>query len=225
MSDSDGLPIGVAATVTLVVAALAAVGITGDFVPRMVRDEPNFVKAFMWIALAGAAVIALAVVLRGTWGLWLGFGGAIVVLVATAWAVSLGASSVADREQPRVVLSAATGEHDVVTISVDVSGAGLRPRDDMLVQVLGLKTLGRLDESISFCEQSQLRMTVKPEDGELLAWERLGPDNKGNVNGTVKVEVIANGFQGVCAFGALAPKDEVESSRAGSDRSTATTSG
>src|SRR6266542_1846404 len=126
---SDGLPVGLAATVVLVVAALAAVGITGDFVPRMVRDEPNFVKSFMWIALAGAAVIALAAVLRSTsesgssrWGLWLGFSGAVVVLVATAWAVSLGASSVADREQPRVVLSAATGENNVVTINVYVSG-------------------------------------------------------------------------------------------------------
>ncbi len=102
----DGLPSGLAPTVTLVVAGLAAVGITGDYLTRMVRDEPNWVRVVLIGALIGAAIIAIAAVRRSTrkgpnTTAWLGLAGALVVVAATGGAVILGSVSVSRREQPR----------------------------------------------------------------------------------------------------------------------------
>ncbi len=108
-----------------------------------------------------------------------------------------------------MVVTAETVANGTVVIDVAVNGSGLRPRDDMLVQIIGLKEFsGTIVDDEPLCETSQRENPIADEKGEMLAWERLGPDTKGNVEGTVKVEVAAGAFQGVCAYGAFAPEGE-----------------
>lgn len=215
MGGNFGLSVG--AAVTLVVAALAAVGVSGDYVPRLVRDQPATVATVMWIALAGAVLIAAAVALASaelneaySWvPSVVGFVGAFVVLGSAFWAVDLGTDSISDREQPRAVLSAAT-VGDVVTVSVDAHGSSLTLSETMLVQVIGLKHVSNtLSGNDGLCTVSRLGDNLNPNTGTLLAWERLGADSKGDASGVVKVEIARDEFQGVCAFGALTDRPNV----------------
>lgn len=74
----------------------------------------------------------------------------------------------------------------------------------------GLTAAGRARrEAVRLRAAEWFDQELKPEEGTVLAWERLGSDNKGNASGTVKVEATRDGFQGVCAFGALANKRDV----------------
>lgn len=215
---ADGFPIGLAATVTLVVGVFAAVGVSGDYLPRLVRDQPGEVSRLLLITIIGATVIAIAATIgafpsnRQRWWhhfarVFAGFG-AIVVLFAAYQAVNLGTKSINNREQPRVALSAETTDNGV-TITVDASGSGLRPADNMLVQVIGLKDLADpLIGERETCEQSQLTTALNDSQSQdkLLVWEQLGPDVNGTAHASIKVVVAVNEFKGACAFGALADK-------------------
>jgi hypothetical protein len=165
-SNSNGLPTGPTTAIALVVAVFAAVGVTGDLVPRMVRDQPGQVRFILWTAILGAAVIALVALQRARSkqrdvakpaGRTVGFHGvigSIGVLAAISWSVYLGTESVGKRESPRVVISATTGQNRIVTISVEVSASGLTLRDDMRVQIVGLTTTPTLlNASRNLCEQ------------------------------------------------------------------------
>ncbi|MGH3875868.1 MAG: hypothetical protein ACRDSK_02380 [Actinophytocola sp.] len=229
----DGAPIGVTTTVTLIVGVFAVLGISGDYLPRLVRDDPDAVSVVVNIALAGAVAIAIGVAVgsfpsdKQRWwhhlSRWLAIAGALVVLGAAFRAVDVGTDSMRNREQPRVALSAQT-EGNTVTLTVDASGSGLPPEDAMLVQLIGLEDLSDpLQSERGTCEQSQVERAI--EDGSsdrLLAWERLGPDSNGTVRGTIKVEVTANAFEGICAFGALADDSRLRTADLNTLRATAT---
>jgi len=245
MADDDaksgGMPIGVGATVTLVIGLLGVVGVSGDYIVRTVRDQPDaFSNVVRW-AVAGAAIIAIAVTvssLRRTGpvpdpppsrgqrilshiGRWGGLAGAIVVLIAGFVAVGVGTTSVHNPEQPRTSLSE-TSSANIVTISADVSGAGLAPDDEMLVQVIGLTALADpVDGMKDICENSQGSEKLDAEQGRLLAWELMGPDNKGNVTGTVKVEVPLGTFGGACAFSVVGDTAKVDTAKEDSRNATA----
>jgi hypothetical protein len=233
---SDGVPIGVGATVTLVVALLGVVGVSGDYLVRTVRDQPDaFSNVIRW-AIAGAIVLAVAVTLGSIrkrkagepgetiWshvGRWLGLAGALGVLITGFVAVGVGTTSMHNPEQPRTSLSA-TSDARNVTISADVSGAGLAPDDEMLVQIIGLPTLADpVDGLKDLCENSQGSATLSADKGRLLAWELMGPDNKGNVAGTVKVEVPLDTFGGACAFSVVGDTAKVDTAKADSRNATA----
>jgi hypothetical protein len=56
----SGLPTSLAAAVALLVAALAAIGLTGDALLRAVRNEPGSLSVWFIVALAGAGLFAFA---------------------------------------------------------------------------------------------------------------------------------------------------------------------
>jgi hypothetical protein len=259
-SKSDGIPLGVGATLALVVGALAAVGVTGDYIVRTVRDQPDAFSNIMRAALAGAALIAVGVTIgsfvsqsKGTGtatasetppttpssppattplppanrpganaGRALALVGALVVIVAAYFAVLVGTTSVHNPDQPRLVMSSATSEN-IVTINVDAKSSGLSPDDELLVQIIGIKTFStKLADHTDLCENSQINLPADVSKGQLLAWERLGADGTGNVDGTIKVEAALGAFQGACAFGVLANTEKVETATEDARKATAT---
>jgi hypothetical protein len=63
----------------------------------------------------------------------------LVVIVASAGvAIWYGAGSLSDREQPLVSLQAATDEHGLTTITIDVQANSLPTSDQVLVQLIGM---------------------------------------------------------------------------------------
>jgi len=144
------LPPAITAAIALVVAGLAAVGVTGDALTKAVRNEPQLLAAAVTIALA--ATVLAAAFLLSNWVVRLGLFG---LLGAVVWAVWLGATSVADREQPLVSLSSTSEATGNRTLTVEVSASGLRTSDEILVQVVGIKKFTQTDRAaVELCERN-----------------------------------------------------------------------
>jgi cytochrome c oxidase subunit IV len=220
-------PPELAAAIALVVAGLAAVGVTGVTLTRAVRNEPMIAWSII-LALVAAGLLVLvslmgkqsapvSLVLLAPLRLLL----LTVIVAATALAIWTGARSINDREQPLVSLQAATDEQHMTTITIDVQATGLQTTDQLLVQLIGLTEFIELDRAkIELCERSWVpspetmdEYVVKREGGDLdpgpadlLVWNRVGPDQSGAVETTLKVQFPTGTYQGVCAWGPL-PND------------------
>lgn len=58
------LPPSLATSLALLVATLVAIGVSGDFIPRLVRDEPGKFVFVVLMTLGGAVLIAAVSVSR-----------------------------------------------------------------------------------------------------------------------------------------------------------------
>jgi hypothetical protein len=207
---SFSLPPALAAAIALVVAGLAAVGVTGDALTRAVRNQPKPLAWALTIALAATALVAAAL-LSG----WMGRVGVVVLAAAAVWAVWLGAFSVAEREQPLVALSSTSESTGVRTLTVEVSAAGLPTNEQVLVQVVGIKKFDQVDKAtVVLCEHSWAFSFLDPghfhalpaSSGTLLLWNRIGPDRTGTVKATIKIPIPSAKYQGICAWAPLPRK-------------------
>jgi hypothetical protein len=176
------------ASIALVVAGLAAVGVTGEALTRAIRNEPWPLAGTIIVALISALLLVLIHTRtprpksrrrrrHGTArpaerstikerGPWLEPALLTVLVIAVAMSVVLGARSIADREQPFVSLQAAEDDKGWVTLTVDIKGAGLRTTDQLLVQVIGLTEFASVDKAkVSLCEQSWAYSSAAEEAG------------------------------------------------------------
>ncbi|GMA84825.1 hypothetical protein GCM10025868_00750 [Angustibacter aerolatus] len=198
----DPLPPTLAAAVALVVAALAAVGVSGDLLARTVRNHPVAIAAVVVVALLAFAVPAVA----ASTG-WAVRAAIVLVVVAACWAAAAGARAAgSDREQPRVSLTAATTA-SATTLTVDASANGLRSRDNMLVQVQGVTDwpADSADRDLQVACNSDRNARwpagATPRwPGELVLWQQAGPDAKGAVTVGSKVELVPGEQEGVCVW-------------------------
>jgi hypothetical protein len=209
-----GLPPGLAAAIALVVAGLAAVGVTGDALTRAVRNQPDHLAYAVILALAASVLLAVTTVLvMPSWARTLLVTvGLLALLGGVAWAVRLGAMSIADREQPLITLSTTSERTGNRTLTVQVSASGLRTTDEILVQVIGLKKFTQANYAVvNVCERSWTYTSVAPnvyevlpaKIGAVLLWNRIGPDPTGKVNATIKIPIPTNLYQGICAWAPL----------------------
>jgi hypothetical protein len=244
--NGDGFPFppGLAAAIALVVAGLAAVGVSGDTLTRAVRNEPEKITWSIVVALGAAAALVVLSLIDKRWNAWwkhpsppprkwpwvgvvvagllavLGVLLVATIVVASAEAMLTGANQVTDREQPLVSLQAATDDQGLTTITIDVRATGLQTTDQLLVQVIGLTEFTDVVNraKILLCERnwSSKEQTAiddyvaevdnEPEDpgpADLLSWSRIGPDQSGAVESTIKVQFPTGTYHGVCAWGPL----------------------
>jgi hypothetical protein len=246
--DAFPFPPGLAAAIALVVAGLAAVGVSGDTLTRAVRNEPEEITKWIIVALSAAAALVGVSLAEKRWNAWwkhpsppprrwpligvvvvgllavLGVGLVATIVFASAKAMETGANQLTDREQPLVSLQAATDEQRLTTVTIDVRATGLPTTDQMLVQVVGMTEFSDVvDEAkIRLCERNWLsdetideyvaevdNTEADPGPADLLSWSRIGPDQSGAVESTIKVQFPAGTYQGVCAWGPLPVKEVV----------------
>lgn len=189
-----------AAAVALVVAVLAAIGVSGELLARAVRNDPNKLAV---------SVIAILVI-TGSWlarnlylaGQKLGLLPLGLLILTLCGVVLLGAQSVAEREIPPVSLSAST-EQSLVTVDVVATAAGVPSYTDVLVQVIALREFGD-DEAQrrEICGMSRIDNPPPTEVAMLVSWQHAGPDGAGNVEHRSSFQV-PDEFEALCAFGAL----------------------
>lgn len=226
-----------AGAVALFVAALAAVGVTGDVLTRAVRNFPFAISGFLVVLLL--ATLGFFFSLNNNDN---GYGSTrsvhrnailkrryiALALIAVCSCIIAGAISVSDREQPAISLHASYGGGQV-TLTVDSSASGLSTTDQLTVQVLGLSVFSTVDKPVAeLCEQVYAHsikdgqanrledfLNQKSDyDGSvsILLLERLGPDSSGNITSSSKLDFPAGLYQGICAFSPL-PSNQLESSR------------
>jgi len=219
-------------TVAVFVAALAAVGVTGDILTRAVRNYPILISVLLITTIVATLGFFTAsnnsrrspdrqrvIKLRYL----------LIIITATSATIIAGALSVALREHPGIALQADYADGQV-TLTVESKAAGLSTTDQLSVQVLGLSRFSVIDQTTAeICEQIYAH-SIKAGNGEklqdflntryqtyvgsvsLLLQERLGPDSAGNINSTTKLDFPAGLYQGVCAFSPLA-SEQLESAR------------
>jgi hypothetical protein len=170
--------------------------VSGDALTRAVRNEPQLLALAITVALAAAVILAVLTLHN-----WPAKAGLLVILGAVISAVWLGALSVANREQPLVALSSSSENTGSRTLTVDVSAAGLRTTDEVLVQVIGLEIFTDVGTARTTCEHDWGKTPAS--GGTLLLWDRIGPDPKGNVKITIKIPVPNGKYQGICAWAPL----------------------
>lgn len=192
-----------AGSVALIVAGFGAIGLSGDFLLRAVRNNPILVA----IAVSAGLIAIGSIVAFSVTRLYVQL--VVAVLVASVvFGIVVGALSIRDRDQPGLSISA-TSTVSTTTISLDVSGSGLATSDSLLVQVVGLKTKPPMTADSEMCETSRIEATPKTDRGDLLMWGRSGPDTaNGDVKRTITLEIPAKKYPIVCAWAALPERNE-----------------
>jgi hypothetical protein len=191
-----------AGAIALVVAGLAAVGVSGGLLARAVRNAPGL----MTLVVSMAILIPASWLVRSNWT-----GGRrpvsvllFVLALASVYAVSLGAASLVLQETPSVSASAERTD-DGYTASVEAKAAGLRADGDMLVQIVALDdfpedgSLPNVERACAFSRLTQKPDPNKPASGTLLAWQQAGPDSNGEAAVSFRVAVPADTYSGLCA--------------------------
>ncbi|MEV6527489.1 hypothetical protein AB0M43_36745 [Longispora sp. NPDC051575] len=233
------LPTALAASLALLVAAFAVVGVSGGLLTRAVRNQPeDLAQIFVFglvVAGVAASVVILGAAVATRWAAFNGVKGIVVVVAVLALtagavrAVQVGANSVAEREQPFVSMSLDPKGKDteLSVVTVEVSGAGLRNIDQLLIQVIALTKFRHPDTSArSVCEKNwadprpsksgpPANETFRSEWGAVILSERLGPNQDGAVKATVTLPIDIDKYEGICAWAPLpvGPGDTVEDYR------------
>jgi hypothetical protein len=198
--EADHSP-ALAAAVGLVVAGLAAVGVSGGVLVRAVRDQPALMAGCVSAALAIGAIATMVALRRLSIAL-------IVALLAVTsiFTVLVGAASLDERAQPSISLGAVAHE-GYITVTVEASTTGLRSSEDMLVQLQAIsrplpkKSPKHLSAIFNRCDVSRLNRKQRARrPGPLLAWHQIGSDSEGNAETTFSVDIERGDASGVCGY-------------------------
>lgn len=210
-SDSEKLSPSTIGTVmavagTLVVGVLASLGVAGNLLARMVRNDP--VRSAQAMALVIVLVSALLITfLLGRklppWAPAIPVLGLTAALVLTAW---LGARSQGTREIPSVSLSVTKSESGALTLTAKASSTSLHSDDKMLLRIVGLTKDFSADEELVAVVDSECRrgslIRLDPRKSHLMAWTETAP----NASGEAAVEQqipLPSTLRYACAYAIL----------------------
>ena len=197
---------GLAAAATLIVAALAAVGIEGQLITRMVRNLP--IQVGIAVSLALLAVAVGTALLAGNRAIQIV---ALSLGLIVCAIVGLGAYSLTIREDPSVTLSALPHESTSgVLVRARASATSLRSDDNLLLQVVGIDTVATVADDV----QDNLCTVVLQEvdrdnqqalrDGvRLLHWVETGANAEGKTTASVDLVVEEGSNEAFCVYAAL----------------------
>ena len=186
----------VGAGAAVIIGLLAAVGVSGDLLERMVRNQP-----WSYLPVAGAVLAALLLLVP--------VHREIVRTVAIPlFAVSLlaagflGVRSLAEREQPQLSIALKHGAKGLpFVLDVKASATSLRSGESMLLRVIALKKGVKPDlASIeAVCNTPQFADSRKVS---ILSWTETGPNLKGEAKAELSMDA-PTGSSFYCAYAAL----------------------
>ena len=214
---SLGTVLGIATTT--VVAVFAALGVSGNLLSRMVRNEPDTFRWILFYAIV-AVVFAAAITAIRSWpnelivvpviGL-----GAVLVIAAFE-----GADSQRVRENPSISLSLSKSQPGSLTVTAKATGSSLRSNDRMLLRIVAITRRLAVDElpgSTPTDKRTQLRTVTNEEckrgelhplnvkDARLLSWTETGSDTSGEAT-TEQTMPVPSTAQYVCAWAILSAR-------------------
>jgi hypothetical protein len=214
-----GATLGIAAT--LIVAVFAALGVSGNLLARMVRNDPQASKNILWLAIAMVVFAGVITALSTRANSWLAapvFGlGVALVLAANAAAVSQ-----EKRENPSISLSLSRTQSGSggLTLTAKATGSSLKSNDRLLLRVAAVirrlavkemagpkaneRTTELRDVTNRECKRSELH-PVNVKDARLLSWTETGSNVSGEAT-TEQTMPIPSQAQYVCAWAILSPR-------------------
>jgi hypothetical protein len=209
--------LGIAAT--LIVAVFAALGVSGNLLARMVRDDPYASRdILLWgIGMVAIAALIAAIPKLPNWLIVVPVAGLGIVLGFAAHAAAVSQDR---RENPTIALSLSHAQSGGLTLTVKATGSSLKSNDRLLLRVTALTQRPALEElpgSTANDKTSELEIVSNQEckrpelhplnanSARLLSWTETGA----NLSGDAAVEQtlsIPPKAQYVCAWAILSAR-------------------
>lgn len=208
---TTGIGLGMAA----IISVFTALGIQGELLARMLRNEPGWTTVAFILALTGV-VVGLVGTIRGgrvkrlQWVSFLGvlllFGGAVV-------AILVGVTSLGVRDQPTLsirpleVTPTSTNDPTPTSVLLQITAGGsyLASRDRMLLRVAAFPGRVTTQAVWNACSNTAGDFLIVA-DGDVLAAGESGPSTTGTTTNTLTLRVSTGSYRYVCSHVVLSPQ-------------------
>lgn len=206
-----GTILGIAAT--LIVAVFAALGVSGNLLARMVRDDPEASRNILVLGIAMVVVAAVITAIPKVHNNWVAVPviGLAVVLSMAAHAAAVSQNK---RENPSISLTVAPTQSGGLSLTAKATGSSLKSNDRLLLRVtaitrrLGVTPYGAgTTELRTVTDQECKRGELHPLDirtARLLSWTETGSNVSGEA-ATEQTMPVPSTAQYVCAWAILSP--------------------
>jgi hypothetical protein len=211
---SLGAVLGIATTT--VVAVFAALGVSGNLLARMVRNDPSSASWILSLAIIAVLLAAIVTALPAVRNelIVVPIVGLGIVLI---FAALEGAHSQGKRENPSISLSLTKSQAGNLTLTAKATGSSLRSDDRMLLRVAaiirplstkelpGLSTADRTTELRNVTNQECKHPELHPlssKNARMLSWTETGANASGEATTEQTVPVPSNAKY-VCAWSIL----------------------
>lgn len=211
-STPPGVWVAIAAAVAIVATIFTTLGVEGDTLRRMVRNEPDATaQAISWV-IFGAAIFLLPVLLKLTplAGRWdaillvvLYFISAAAVVYGLTRILAVAADSLNSRDMPGLSLKVTKSSANTATIESEATAAAMRSSDKMLLRIYGVGADYTGDLRAACQSGAQPSVDAPPAGSRLLQWGEAGPDKAGAVKIGDTLVVDTSNLRHVCAYAAL----------------------
>lgn len=190
-------------SITLALAVLAAIGIQGDVLGRLIRNQSQLFPWAIVVVLLGGALPFIGAVWKRTLLTRVGAAlGAVLLLVGVSWMVWIGADSLALRDQPVVNLTATIAADGSLRVSADASSTSLKADEKMLLDVKTVDA-GASGTTLDWCRDSLVSKRVEGAAGRSVYWGETGPSATGAAKDSIELVLERNDARYVCARAAL----------------------
>lgn len=182
---SKGL-LGVAAA--LVIGVLAALGVSGDLLARMVRNSPDDVARPLTVMLVVGGLIGCFAIVRtkaATSVKVIGIVATFVVVCSLVKVADVAKASQEKRERPSVHLELTRDDKGNLSLTGGASATSLKSNENLLLQVIQLdEPVATYAELRGVCTDAVnvLQPGTDAYGGDnirVLSWAEVGPDSKG----------------------------------------------
>lgn len=192
----------------LLIAVLAGLGIQGDLLARLIRNEPVVSAWAVVFTLVGGAAAAIVLLWpKAPAARWVLASGAALALVGVCWAVGAGTASLSVRETPSLDLSVVAKDANTVTVTADAASSSMRANETLLLRVIASDN--------AFVEDTCWSDETRPLDGVVLYWGDTGVTVAGVASTQWKADVRIDGrtddgseIRYICAKAVISPRPE-----------------
>lgn len=206
-----GTILGIAAS--LIVTVFAALGVSGNLLARMVRDDPVASRNILVLGIVMVVVAAVITAIPQVGNYWV-----VVPVIGLAVVLSLAAHAAAvsqnKRENPSISLTLAPTPSGGLSLTAKATGSSLKSNDRLLLRVTAITR--RLDVTPSYSGETELRTVTNEEckrgelhplntrNARLLSWTETGSNVTGEA-ATEQTMPVPPTAQYVCAWTILSP--------------------
>ncbi|SEN97230.1 hypothetical protein [Cryobacterium luteum] len=183
---------------------LAAIGIQGDVLGRLIRNQSQLFPWAIVVVLLGGALPFIGAVWKRTLLTRIGaaLGALLLLLIGVSWMVWIGAESLALRDQPVVNLTATIAADGSVQVSADASRTSLKANEKMLLDVKTVDA-GAGGTTLDWCRDSLVSKHVEGAAGRSVYWEETGPSATGAAKDSIELVLDRGNARYLCARAAL----------------------
>lgn len=226
----SGHPDKVRAAVLLALAAatavFAALGIEGETLRRVVRNDPEGTATFIGLVIVGLSIplIVLAPVVVGRrnqvqnadskWEQVVNIVSAGLVVLGLMGLVVMSASSLHEREMPTLSTSPAKVSGGTINIKYKATAPSLRSDEKILLRVVAFTSEIEEDNLSRLCLDPEVILPnsdntdPEMEKRRVIYWGESGPNRAGEASVTADVSASTPDFRYVCAFTTLFNTDQ-----------------